>query len=197
MKRLIILCLVLISTLAPNLAAEVRAQKLSENLELFPATLRFEVPVRRPSAAAGAITPKTRAISSSPVVDFGHHPGSLAVSRTVSFSLNSHKNSLENLTTFIAISKDIISWAPPGLKIDSGLSYFLPVNRHFSAFATLKPSLTNLFTAPQTMVETGFQIPLAHGTPGKHDVSLKFSTSVDQQFRPVVSFSLNLTPFGR
>lgn len=127
---------------------------------------------------------------------------------------------MNNLTTSISVSKDIplsavikdksststnkerFSAVPSGVKIGYGLSYYLPISQTFSAYAQLKPpsiksisSFKNVFVAPQTMLATGFQLPILTTTsPTGHNVSLKFSASVDQQFRPIVSFTINLLP---
>jgi hypothetical protein len=213
MKRLILLFIVSLCLLALNLTVEVMAQKIPENGESIPTMPRLEVQkpsslpatgtdaqVRRPSPATETATPRTgpTPFSSLLFADFDPNNGSLAFSHTLCFSPDANKkNPTENLISYIPIGKEILSWAPPGLKIDSGLTYFLPIARHCSAFASLKPSLTYLFTAPQTMMLAGFHIPIATGRPGGNDVSLKFSTAVDQQFRPVISFTFNLTPFKR
>ncbi len=59
-------------------------------------------------------------------------------------------------------------------------------------------SFKNVFTAPQTMLATGFQLPIiTAASPTGHNVSLKFSAAVDQQFRPIMSFTINLLPSRR
>ncbi len=97
------------------------------------------------------------------------------------------------------------SQVPSGVKIGYGLSYYLPVSQSFSAFAQLKPpsiksifSFKNVFMAPQTMLTAGFQMPLiSAASPQGHNVSLNFSGAVDQQFRPILSITINLTPFRK
>lgn len=213
MIKLILLFIVALFLLATNLTVEVRAQKIPEKWESIPTLPRLEVSkpsslpaagadaqVRRSSPATGTATPRTgpSPFSSLLFADFDPNNGSLAFNHTLCFSPEANKrNPTENLTNYFPIGKELLSWAPPGLKINSGLTYFLPLGRHCAAFTSLKPSFRYLFTAPQTMMLAGFHLPIATGSPGGHDVSLKFTAAVDQQFRPIITFTFNLTPFKR
>ena len=145
--------------------------------------------------------------------------------RTLSYSAGNWQQHgmMGNLTTSISVSqdtplsavtkdklstptnKDRFATAPSGLKIGYGLSYYLPLSQSFSSYVQLKPpsikslaSFKNVFTAPQTMLATGFQLPIiTAASPTGHNVSLKFSAAVDHQFRPIVSFTINLLPSRR
>ena len=107
---------------------------------------------------------------------------------------------MDNLTTSISVSQDIpvtavpkdklatptnkdrFAAAPSGLKIGYGLSYYLPISQSFSSYLQLKPpsiksiaSFKNVFTSPQTMLATGFQLPIITATsPTGHNVSSSF-----------------------
>ena len=196
MIQLIIISIMLISILIPDAASEVMAQSLTEGHKLIPSMLRVENQMSQSLPSAGTFIPKMTAVSHPQTADFDFHFGSAAAGHTVSFPGVSRKISLENLTTLIAGAKDLLSPGHAGLKINSGVSYFFPVHSHVAAFASFKPSLPQMFTAPHTMVGGGIHIPLAHGGPGSHDMSLKFSASLDRNFQPVFSFTFNLTPFA-
>ena len=173
----------------------------------------------------GAIIRSARPYSPNHVVDFESSDGSWTMIRTLSFSAgNWNKNGMmDNLTTSISVSQDIPGTAvpkdklatttnkyrfaapPSGLKIGYGLSYYLPISQSFSSYLQLKPpsiksvaSFKNVSMPRQTMLATGFQLPISTATsPTGHNVSLKFSAAVDQQFRPIVSFTINLLPSRR
>lgn len=219
MRKLIII-LLLFYGLVSGLAFEVMAQNgmpqdLPKYSEPFPTTWRLEGLVRPPAPASPGVMPKARP-SYAASVDFESSDGSWSVTRSISFSTNNTKNGvLDNIRTFIAVSNDNASVTkdkpsstvskenksqllPSGVKIGSGLAFYLPVGQNFSAFAQVRPSLSQIFTAPHTMVTAGFQVPLvAAATPAGHNLSLKFSATMDQQFRPIMSFTINLTPFRR
>lgn len=123
------------------------------------------------------------------------------------FSVATPQNKVPVTTTTqnnvpVATPQNKFSQVPSGVNIGYGLSYYLPVSQTFSAFAQLKPpsiksifAFKNVFTAPQTMVAAGFYLPIiATASPTGHNVSLKFSAAVDQQFRPIMSVTINLTP---
>ena len=212
--------------MVPLLTADVRAQSLPPEQEIFPTGVRIEGLLRRPAPdSPGAVIRSARPYSPNHVVDFESNDGSWTMIRTLSFSGGNwqQRGAMDNLTTSIsvsqdtpisALSKDKLSTttnkdrfvaAPSGLKIGYGLSYYLPVSQSFSGYAQVKPpslkslfSFKNVFTAPQTMLATGFQLPLiTAASPTGHSVSLKFSAAVDQQFRPVMSFTINLLPSRR
>jgi hypothetical protein len=158
--------------------------------------------------------PKTKP-SYAASVDFESNDGTWSVTRFFSSSTNSGRGMLDNVRTFIAVSNDNSAavkdkpsatlnkdnkspMMPSGVKIGSGLAFYLPVGQNFSAFAQLKPSISRMFTAPHTMVTAGFHIPLVAATTANgHNISLKFSATIDQQFRPIMSFTINLTPFRK
>ncbi len=218
--------LVFLSAMVPLLTADVLAQSLPPEQEIFPTGLRIEALLRRPAPdSPGAIIRSARPYSPNQMVDFESNDGSWTMIRTLSFSGGNwqQRGMMDNLTTSISVSqdtpvsavtkdklstttnKDRFVAAPSGLKIGYGLTYYLPVSQTFSGYAQLKPpslksllSFKNIFTAPQTMLATGFQLPLiTAASPTEHSVLLKFSAAVDQHFRPLMSFTINLLPSRR
>ncbi len=224
MRNLIIIMLVALGGLLPLLTADVMAQSLPP--EIFPTGLRLEGLLRRSAPESpGAIIRSARPYSPNQVVDFESSDGSWTMIRTLSFPAGNwqQRGMMDNLTTSISVRQDVplsavtkeklptptnkerFAAAPSGLKIGYGLSYYLPISQSFSGYAQLKPPslksllmFKNVFTAPQTMLATGFQLPLiTAGSPTGHNVSLKFSAAVDQHFRPIMSFTINLLPSRR
>ena len=218
--------LVFLSGMVPLLTADVMAQSLPPEQEIFPTGVRIEGLLRRPAPdSPGAIIRSARPYAPNHVVDFESNDGSWTMIRTLSFpAINGQQRGMmDNLTTSISVSqdtpvsavtkdklstttnKDRFVAAPSGLKIGYGLTYYLPISQTFSSYAQLKPpslksllSFKNVFTAPQTMLATGFQLPLiTAASPTEHSVLLKFSAAVDQQFRPIMSFTINLLPSRR
>ena len=226
MRTFIIIMLVSLGGLVPLLTGDVMAQSLPPENAIFPMGLRSEGPLYRSGAESpGAVIRSARPYSPDHVVDFESSDGSWTMIRTLSYSAGNWQQPgmMGNLTTSISVSQDTplsaatkdklstpinrdrFAAAPSGLKIGYGLSYYLPISQSFSSYVQLKPpsiksiaSFKNVFTAPQTILATGFQLPLITTTsPTGHNVSLKFSAAMDQQFRPIVSFTINLLPSRR
>ena len=222
MRKLIIILLISLGGMVPSLTADVMAQSLPTENEIFPMGLRIEGLLRRSAPdSPGAIIRTARPYAPSQVVDFESSDGSWTAIRTLSYSGRNWNNNgmMDNLTTSISVSQDIpvavnkdklststnkerYATVPSGVKIGYGLSYYLPVGQSFSGYAQLKPpsiksilSFKNVFMAPQTILAAGFQMPIITATsPTGHNVSFKFSAAVDQQFRPIVSCTINLLP---
>jgi hypothetical protein len=224
--KIIIILLVSLGGMVPGLIAEVMAQILHTENIIFTTGIRIEGLLRRPAPdSPGAVIRSARPYSLSQMVDFESSDGSWTMIRTLSFSNKSYKNGiLNNLTTSVSVSQDNqasapntgnkdrlpamtnrFAAAPSGMKLGYGLSYYLPINQSFLAYAQVKPpslksifAFKNVFTAPQTMLTTGFHLSLITSTsPAGHDVSLRFSAHVDQKFRPIMSFTINLLPSKR
>lgn len=201
MRNLIVLLMVSFFALMPNWVSEVIAQQVSENLQ--PSPTRPEEQAPRDLSAAGSATPQTSPNSNYQRLYFDQHNRSSAASRNLSFSNKYHYNdSLTDIVSSVmATKRNKLTLTQTGMMMDSGLSYALPVSQKFSAFASLQPSLTapmQTINAPHTMMVAGFMVPLTNKTTsGQQDLSLKFSTAVDQQYRPVFFFSLNLMSLGR
>ena len=198
------------------------AQNFPKDSEPFPTTWRLDGLVRPPAPASPGVMPRARP-SYAATADFESIDGSWGVTRSLSFPINnSNDGVMDYIRTFIEISNDNSAVTqdkpavakdkpastnskenkapivPSGVKIGSGLAFYLPVGQNFSAFAQLKPSLSRMFTAPHTMVTAGFHVPIiTAATPAGHNVSLKFSAAIDQEFRPIMSFTINLTPFRK
>jgi hypothetical protein len=199
-KKLIVLLVFSVSALTPNFVSKVTAQQVSENNEKFPVATRFENQEPRDLSTAGSVTPETSLnFSNYQKIYFNQHNDSFTARRTLSFTNKYHHNDslTEIISAVTAVKKNKLTLSPAGMMMDSGLSYSLPVSQSFSAFASLQPSLTYTVTAPQTMWAAGFQIPLANRTSGGQDLALKFATTMDQRYRPVFFFSLNLMSLGR
>jgi hypothetical protein len=226
MRKLIMILLVFLSGMVPSPAADVMAQSLPPEVQIFPTGLRVEGLLHRSAPESpGAIIRSARPYSPNHVVDFESNDGSWTVIRTLSFSGGNwqQRGMMNNLTTSVsvgqdtpisAVTKDKLSAptnkdrfvaAPSGLKIGYGLTYYLPISQSFSGYAQLKPPslksllmFKNVFTAPQTMLATGFQLPIiTASSPTEHSVLLKFSAAADQKFRPIMSFTINLLPSRR
>ena len=194
MKRLLTSGVICMAALTLSFGAEVMAQSLPDNLKRSPSTLRLDVPTPSTMPPIGSVIPKTAAPTDPPLEDLANHMGPFFDGRSVSVSLDSKKISLENLKTFIAVSNDLISLAPKGFRIDSGLSYQLPISKYCTPFASFNPVLTRFFACPQTAVAAGLHIPLTDGGPGGHCSALKFSASLDRHSRPIFSLTFNLMP---
>lgn len=205
--------------------AEVTAQTLPPENMIFPTGIRIESLLRRSAPGSpGAVIRSAQPYSPRQVVDFESSDGSWTVIRTLSFARQPNiniSNIIKNLTTSISVSQDYqpssankdrltvtpnrFTTPPSGIKLGYGLSYYLPINRSFLAYAQVKPpslksifSFKNVLMAPQTMLTAGFHLPLVTGaSPAGHDVSLRFSAQVDQKFRPILSFTINLAPSKR
>ncbi len=189
-------------------------QNLPKESEPLRTTWRIDGLLRSPVPAPQGFMPKPKPSYASEV-HFESDYGSWSVTRSFSFTSNNSKNGvMDNIRTFIAVSNNNSSsgkynsqfaisniksiTVPTGVKIGSGLAYYLPLGENFSAFAQLKPSISRIFTAPQTMLAAGFHVPLiVASTPNGHNVSLKFSAAVDREFHPIMSFTINLTPFTK
>lgn len=223
MKKLFIMLIVSLWCLVPTLSADVGAQNLPPENEIFPMGLRIEGLLTRSAPdAPGAILRSARPYSPTQMVDFESIDRSWSMIRTLSFSNKSTKNSiLDNLITSISVSREDpapavnkdklpavtnrFAVASPGMKIGYGLSYYLPISQSFLPYVQLRPPslksifvFKNIFAAPQTMLMTGFHLPIITShSPTGHDVVLRFSAAVDQQFRPIMSFTINLLPSKR
>ena len=190
MIKFITFCMVLLHGLGPGFATQPRAQSLMDRPEPFSTILRTEgVLERPPPTAPGQLSPETK--SSYTIGTFERYDGSRTATRTPPSAI------LNKIMTFITVRQPgKLSIVPEGLKVGSGLTWSLPVTSGLSAFATFNPSYRNI-SAPEAMwttLTTGLQVPLVKGTPASGDLSLKFSTSIDHQFRPMFFFSL-ATPF--
>ena len=187
MRKFITILLVFLSAMVPLLTADVLAQSLPPEKEIFPVGLRIENLLRRPAPdSPGAIIRSARPYSPNHVVDFESNDGSWTMIRTLSFSGGNwqRRGMMNNLTTSISVSqetpvsavtkdklsattnKDRFVAAPSGLKIGYGLTYYLPVSQTFSGYAQLKPpSLKSLlgfkerFTARKRCWRPGFSCP--------------------------------------
>ena len=108
--------------------------------------------------------------------------------------------SLNKVFSFIMVNQPgKLTPVPDGLRVGSGFTCSVPFASSLSAFATFNPGLGNFYGPPEAMLNalaTGLQIPLLKGSPNGGNLSLKFTTQVDQQFRPMFFFSLS-TPFHR
>jgi hypothetical protein len=181
------------------LTGELMAQNVLKGSPSFPASLRLDG-LAPPAVSAPGSMPLSGSMPSppksySPAVNPEPAAESWGGSRTPSVACNANKNSLSPFG--FPIDSDRPVPAPAGLRIERGLTVSLPVGQGLSTFAGLKPNFKNVFTTPQTMVATGFYVPIVRGTPTSGNLSLKFSTTVDQRFRPVISFTPTTTPFKR
>jgi hypothetical protein len=202
MKNLLILFIVSLSAVIPNLSSEVMAQLSTENRAPLPDRLRLEEPAPQDSSAAGSIAPQTSLSDNYQGILFDHRNDSFTARRKLSFSNKYHNNDslTEIISSVMATKRNRFTLSPTGMTMDSGLSYSLPFGQHFSAFASLQPSLTaltNNLPNPQTMWTAGFQVPIAKRLDTGQDLSLRFSTAVDSQYRPIFFLSINMMSLGR
>jgi hypothetical protein len=182
----------------PNFFAKVRAQEILEHREPSPATLPRGDQEVRDLYAPEAITPQSGLNDNYRSIYFAKHARPLATRSTFSFTdkYSYNVNFTELITSVMATRRNRFTLAPTGMMMDSGLSYALPVSKYFAPFASLQPSLIYAAASPQSMWAAGLQIPIVKQVDAGQDLSLKLSTSVDQQYRPIFFLSLNLMSFG-